>query len=139
MEPGTPEPNAETLVVAAPGSAAAGPGGGAPGAPGPDLPAPPAGAGEQRPAEGRPVLAPVQQQQPQLRTALQLLHAVVPVHAAPDQLEHGQQPTKQHRLHVLVHHARPVRVRDVVRLKLIRTPQLGLNLIIQRESEMINY
>lgn len=80
----------------APVSAAAGPGGGVSAPPGGDLRAPAAGAPEQRPPEGRLVLATVQQQQsePQLRLrpALQLLHALLPVNAQPRSLEqeHGR-------------------------------------------------
>lgn len=76
--------------------AGAGPGGGASAPPGGDLPAPAAGAPEQRSHEGRLVLVAVQQQQPEsqlwLRPTLQLLHALLPIHAQPRRLEqeHGQ-------------------------------------------------
>lgn len=96
-------------------STGAGAGGGVSAPPGGDLPAPAAGAPEQRSPEGCPVLATVQQQQPQLRLgpALQLFHALLPIDAQPRGLEqeHGQYRLL---LGLLVHHYCSVRCRRVL-------------------------
>lgn len=75
------------------GPVVSGPGGEVPPAAGRDLPAPAAGVPQQRPEEGgRPVQLLLQPQQPQLGLgpALQLLHALLPVHAQPQRLEPEQ-------------------------------------------------
>lgn len=84
------------IIYPASVSAGEGTGGGVSATTGGNLPAPSGGAPQQRSPKGRPVLAPVQSQQPQpqlrLGTALQLLHALLPVNAQPQHLEqeHGQ-------------------------------------------------